>query len=318
MIPVTWASYAQSHRHAECLAVCQMVMADLTVIRYQHINEFLKATETYLQQHEIKNTFVLTTAHQIQKKENVSYYCGAIWNEKHEMMFAILAQENGYLYASTLYDEARPEAIGLLTKDLLETSLNVQGLHGYQPVLDALLNAIETQSAMTFVRKFATMSYKLRQVKWSSRSKEISAARSTSLRLASASDFDLLQKWTFGFIQDAFDDPKIINEPVASISRDMITSKQLYLLCIHGSPVSMAWKVRPLKYGTSLAYVYTPREHRNKGYGAACVAMTSEAILRDYSYITLFVDVERDPEDNLYTRVGYKYFGEAGRLERLI
>ncbi|KAI8640700.1 hypothetical protein BD408DRAFT_419304 [Parasitella parasitica] len=172
-------------------------------------------------------------------------------------MFAILAQENRYLYASTLYDEARPEAIGLLTKDLLETSLNVQGLHGYQPVLDVLLNAIETQSAMTFLRKFATMSYKLKQVKWSPHS----AARSTSLRLAPASDFDLLQKWTIGFIQDAFDDSKIINEPVVSISRYMITSKQLYLLCIHGSPVSMAWKVRPLKYGTSLAYVYTSREH---------------------------------------------------------
>ncbi|CEP12764.1 hypothetical protein [Parasitella parasitica] len=292
-------------------------MAELTVRRYQNVNEFLEKTEIYLHQHEIKNTFLLTTAHELQKRDNVPYYCGAIWSEDHQMLFAILAQDNGFLYASSLYDETRPEAIGMLTKDLLKTSLNIQGVHGYQPVLDTLLDAIETFSAMTFVQKFATMSYKLKQVKWSSRASEISAASSTSLRLASTSDFDLLQTWTFGFIQDAFDDPKIISEPIASISQDMIASKGLYLLCIDGSPVSMAWKVRPLRYGTSLAYVYTPPEHRNKGYGAACVAMTSEAILKEYSYITLFVDIGRDPDDNLYTRVGYKYFGKAGRLKRL-
>lgn len=296
-------------------------MTDLTVTRYNSIDLFLKETESYLQQYEIKNTFVLVTAYQMLKEEKegkiATFYCGAIWNDKLELIFVILAQDNAFLYASSLFDETRSEAIDLLTKDVLESSLNFQGLHGYQPVLNLVRDSIKTQSAMAFVKKFATMSYELKQVKWSSKTKEIAEAGSTSLRLASASDLDILYQWTFGFIQDAFEDPKVITQSVDSISQDMIASKGLYLLCSDGIPVSMAWKVRPLRHGTSLAYVYTPNEHRNKGYGAACVAMTSEAILRDYSYVTLFVDIKRNPDDNLYTRVGYKYAGEAGRLERL-
>jgi predicted GNAT family acetyltransferase len=296
-------------------------MMNLTVFKYNNIEKFLKETESYLQQYEIKNTFVLTTAYQMLKEEKegkiAAFYCGAVWNDKLELIFAILAQDNTFLYASSLFDETRPEAIDLLTKDVIKSSFNFQGLHGYQPVLNLVRDSIEAQSAMTFVKKFATLSYELKQVKWSSKIKKIAETESTSLRLASESDLGILHKWTFGFIQDAFEDPRVITQSVDSISQDMITSKGLYILCSDGIPVSMAWKVRPLRHGTSLAYVYTPNEHRNKGYGAVCVAMTSEAILRDYSYITLFVDIKRNPDDNLYTRVGYKYTGEAGRLERL-
>ncbi|KAL0136979.1 hypothetical protein V8B55DRAFT_1544319 [Mucor lusitanicus] len=293
-------------------------MSNLTVTRYQHINAFLKETEPHLQQQEIKNTFVLITAYQLQKaKENEShYYCGAIWDSnKHNLIFALLAQDNGF----SLYGDSYPEAIGLLTGNLLKTKITIQGLHGYQPVLNTLRDSIEMQSSMTFVKKFATLSYQLKEVKWPSQAKEIAQAKSTSLRIASSStpeDIEILRQWTYNFIQDAFDDPKVITQSVDSICQDMIASKGLYLMCIDGVPVSMAWKVRPLRHGTSLAYVYTPSEHRNKGYGAACVAMTSEAILKEYEYITLFCDMKRFG-DNLYTRLGYTYFGEAGRLERL-
>ncbi|GAN03509.1 acetyltransferase [Mucor ambiguus] len=292
-------------------------MSNLAVTRYHDIDAFLKETETYLQQHEIKNTFVLITAYQIQKaRKDESYYCGAVWNDKHDLIFAIVAQNNGFLFASSLSDENHSEAIGLLIGNLLEASITIKGLHGYQPVLDTLRDSIETQSSMTFVKKFATLSYELREVKWPSQAKEIAQAEPTSLRIASSTldDRDILRQWTYNFIQDAFDDPKVITQSVDSICHDMIASKGLYFMCINGVPVSMAWKVRPLRYGTSLAYVYTPSEHRNKGYGATCVAMASEAILKDSEYITLFVDINRDPTNNLYTRVGYKYFGEAGRL----
>ncbi|KAL9539810.1 hypothetical protein MBANPS3_010048 [Mucor bainieri] len=287
-------------------------MSTLTIARYQHMDAFLKEIEAHLQQQEIKNTYVLITAYQMQKAEkSEAYYCGAIWDDKHNL-------NNGFVFASALHDERHPEAIGLLTGDLLKSRVTIQGLHGYQPVLNTLRDSVETQSSMTFVKKFATLSYELKRITWPSRAKQIAQAKSTSLRIAHSTreDMEILQQWTYNFIQDAFDDPKVITQSVDSICQDMIASKGLYLLCIDGVPVSMAWKVRPLRHGTSLAYVYTPSEYRNKGYGAACVAMTSEAILKEYEYITLFCDMKRFGE-NLYTRVGYKYFGEAGRLERL-
>jgi predicted GNAT family acetyltransferase len=81
-----------------------------------------------------------------------------------------------------------------------------------------------------------------------------------------------------------------------------------------GVPVNMAWKRRPLTKGISVAYVYTPKEHRSKGYAATCVALLTEELLKSYEYVNLFALGSQNPEKNLYTTIGYQWCGEAGRL----
>jgi predicted GNAT family acetyltransferase len=118
-------------------------------------------------------------------------------------------------------------------------------------------------------------------------------------------------------ILDAFGDSKPIEDVfVESMPKEMVESKSLHFFCVQGEPVCMAWTRRPLKFRCSLAFVYTSPKHRHKGYGAACVSLSAEELLKKYTYVTLLVDSNRNPEDNLYTRIGYRYVGEAGHLAR--
>ncbi|KAI8078042.1 uncharacterized protein B0P05DRAFT_471179 [Gilbertella persicaria] len=255
-------------------------------------------------------------AQQAEEKKHsaTSYYCGTIWNNK-DLLFAIFAENEGFLYASCLFDETRPDAIAILFNDVISSSLDdIQGLHAYQPVLSTLGHLCQSQTGHELQRKNPVWSHQLTQVDWTPRALSISQQQESMLRIATKDDLDLLRPWTIAFIKDVFGDTNVILESVESICRDMIESRSVYMLCINGVPVTMARKVRPLKYGCSLAYVYTPEEHRHKGYGEACVSMVSNLLLKEFQYVTLFVDIEIDPHNNLYTRVGYEHYGEAGRF----
>lgn len=288
----------------------------LIITRYQDVGTFLSEIKEFLRQQEIKNTFVLTMAYQQQQEQDqkTSYYCGAVWNSQQELVFAIFARDNDFLYASSLLNNER-SAIALLLSDVLSTNIHVCGLHGYQPVLNHVREYLESQRKdVRFEKKNAVWSYELTL---SQLITLIDKPNSAELRIATKQDLEAtLRPWAKAFVIDCFGGQS--SEPsIESICQNMVTSQSLYLLCVQDKPVSMAWKVRPLQDGCSLAYVYTPQEFRHQGYGAACVSMTCKEILKTNSYITLFVDQTRNPNDNLYTRVGFRLFGEAGRLIRL-
>ncbi|OBZ83601.1 hypothetical protein A0J61_08349 [Choanephora cucurbitarum] len=290
---------------------------DLTVERYNHVTQFLDKVKPYLEQREIENTFVIHMAQQHANKTEDRYYCGAVWKNQKELLFAIFAESDGFLYASCLFDDTRPEAIVFLFNDVLScTTLDdIQGLHAYQPVLTTLGRLCQKQLGVELQKKNPVWSHRLEQVHWTPRARSIADQPGTVLRIATEEDIDLLRPWTIAFVKDVFGDTYVISSSIEGICRDMIESNSVYLLCLSdGRAVSMARKVRPLRYGCSLAYVYTPEEHRHKGYGEACVSMVSDLLLKEFQYVTLFVDIERDPHDNLYTRIGYEHYGEGGRL----
>lgn len=286
-------------------------MTDLSIKQYKDASIFLTETEGFLEQQEIKNTFVLVMAHQTQTEEKSGkqpvYYCGTVWDKNNKLVFTILAFQNSFLYASTL---EIPEALPLLINDFMKSSIKIQGIHAFVPILDKVNDFIKINSE----KRSTVWSYEIKQVQWSSLASAIAIQETAELRVATPNDLPFVKEWTAAFILDAFKDPKMVQDSLESICNDMITSKLLYVLFIEGTPVSMARGVRPLRFGCSLAYVYTPPEYRQKGYGAACVSMCTEALLKKFTYVTLFVDSERDPEDNLYTRVGYHLIGKGGRI----
>jgi predicted GNAT family acetyltransferase len=56
-----------------------------------------------------------------------------------------------------------------------------------------------------------------------------------------------------------------------------------------------------------LGPVYTPPEHRGRGYGAAVTAAVSHAALdAGASYVVLFTDLANPTSNALYRRLGYQ------------
>ena len=68
-----------------------------------------------------------------------------------------------------------------------------------------------------------------------------------------------------------------------------------------------AGRSRPTPNGTTVNYVFTPPEHRNRGYASACVAALSQLLLdKGYRYCFLSTDLANPTSNKVYRAVGYE------------
>jgi predicted GNAT family acetyltransferase len=74
-----------------------------------------------------------------------------------------------------------------------------------------------------------------------------------------------------------------------------------------GQPLSLAARNRELPHGACIGPVYTPPEHRGRGYATALVAGLSQAILDEgKTYACLFTDLANPTSNAIYPKVGYR------------
>ncbi|MDE2868745.1 MAG: GNAT family N-acetyltransferase [Chloroflexota bacterium] len=75
----------------------------------------------------------------------------------------------------------------------------------------------------------------------------------------------------------------------------------------NGGPVSMAACDGPTPRGIRINFVYTPPEHRARGYASACVADLSQLLLDEgRRFCALFTDLANPVSNRLYARLGYR------------
>jgi len=74
-----------------------------------------------------------------------------------------------------------------------------------------------------------------------------------------------------------------------------------------GSRVSVAARTAPAAGVARLAPVYTPPEHRRRGYGAAVtVACTADALDCGAEHVVLFTDLANPTSNAIYQQIGYR------------
>ena len=80
-----------------------------------------------------------------------------------------------------------------------------------------------------------------------------------------------------------------------------------------GELVCMAGCGAPTPNSLRIAPVYTPPEHRRRGYAAACTAAACEWILgpAGKSFVTLFADIANPTSNGVYQRIGFEPVCEA-------
>ena len=133
------------------------------------------------------------------------------------------------------------------------------------------------------------------------------------LRLARTEDHHLMARWIAAFLET-------IGAPVdfgraESSAEQYINGKQLYLWD-SGGPVSIAKMSRPTRNGATIGMVYTPCEHRNKGYATSCVfALTEELISDRYSFCNLYTDSSNRTSNSIYRRIGYVPLEDALEID---
>jgi RimJ/RimL family protein N-acetyltransferase len=132
-------------------------------------------------------------------------------------------------------------------------------------------------------------------------------------RLASQADGDLLVGWHDAFRLEADGaGPEDARRTVA----ERLGYAGLMLWEAGGEPVAMASLTRIAAGVARVVGVYTPAEHRRRGYGAAVTtAVTQTALARGASEVVLFTDLANPTSNAIYQRLGYRPVEDRVLLE---
>ncbi len=128
-------------------------------------------------------------------------------------------------------------------------------------------------------------------------------------RPARIEEAPLLEQWAVRFAHDARheDEAEIFR---ASI-KPRIGAQFLYVWERRGEVVSMASLGRFTPNGAVISLVYTPKEHRGKGFGASVTASLSAHCLKQGKrYCFLYADLDNPASNKIYKAMGYELQAE--------
>ena len=116
-------------------------------------------------------------------------------------------------------------------------------------------------------------------------------------------EIPIIAKWLQAFEAEALGESHDLD---LSRAERLITGDQIFTWMVEEEIVSMAMKTRPIAHSITVSGVYTPPEHRCRGYAGALVANLSQYLLHDgYQFINLFTDLDNPTTNKIYMEVGY-------------
>jgi predicted GNAT family acetyltransferase len=122
-------------------------------------------------------------------------------------------------------------------------------------------------------------------------------------RVADAGDVAIATRWLAAFEADA----GVKSTDVEAAARERIGDGRLWLWEDEGEPVSLAARTATAAGVARIAPVYTPSEHRRRGYGAAVTAAcTADALARDATEVVLFTDLANPTSNSIYRAIGFR------------
>jgi len=128
------------------------------------------------------------------------------------------------------------------------------------------------------------------------------------LRLARPQERDLLTEWWQAFAREA-----------GAVSTPVFAERQVQARLAEdgafvwndGGPVSLVAISPPVGGVPRIGPVYTPPEHRRRGYAGTAVAEVSRrALAGGAPQVTLFTDLANPTANKIYAEVGYRRFGD--------
>ncbi|MFC4786887.1 GNAT family N-acetyltransferase [Nocardioides sp. MAHUQ-72] len=133
-----------------------------------------------------------------------------------------------------------------------------------------------------------------------------------AVRAATDADIDLCLQWFQAFAADAAEQAGREHEEGAGeyfTREDMVervVRGRVWLWEVEGEPVHLTG-FNPPSFGVArVGPVYTPREHRGRGYASAAVAAVSRRLLDEGARVCLFTDQANPTSNRIYQALGYR------------
>jgi predicted GNAT family acetyltransferase len=129
-----------------------------------------------------------------------------------------------------------------------------------------------------------------------------------AMRIATTADRDILVAWYRAFLAEALGEDETVPDAVVTVDRWLAGDyRTLYLWEAAGVTVSWCGVGGRTPNGIRIGPVYTPPEHRNRGYASALVAEASQAQLdAGIRFCFLFTDLANPTSNHIYQAIGYE------------
>jgi uncharacterized protein len=276
-------------------------------IQEQDASHLLAAVEGLLVQHEAENNLLLGLLSRIADGEDMGAVFG-YGEQDGEIRTVFLKTKGERLIISHgwLWQEADTDT-ERLARFVQTLTPDLPGVIG--PIVQAkqFANAWQQLSGKQTELHMNQFIYQLEHVKDTGNAKgEIQAARSA--------DFSLLRDWLIQFGEE-LGERRTIEQADRIIGR-LISQQKMYIWTVDGQAVSMAGCSRKSRNGAVINAVFTPQEHRQRGYAQALVGHLSAKLLLDGKrFCCLFTDADNDGLNKLYQRIGYKRVAESCAID---
>ena len=270
----------------------------MNLITYQDADAFLREAQGVLEESEAENNLMLGLClKMVRSSEEIepAPYFATVKQNDDLLVAAIMTPPHKLIVHSDA--DARVEAFKLLAADLLAKGLPVPGVIGRSTVASTFAKAWEEVTGESTIQGMRQRIYRLTEVNQSQ-------IPSGSFRAATQDDLTLLAQWILAFHHEAVPNNPLSDVQGTTIRR--IDHNEIFVWEDAG-PVSVAARSRPTTNGVSVNLVYTPPEHRGRGYATACVASLSRHLLDSgFSFCTLFANLANPTSNHVYKKIGYR------------
>ncbi len=125
-----------------------------------------------------------------------------------------------------------------------------------------------------------------------------------SMRSICGEDLSFLDSWIDGFYADT---GLVEKTDTGKLLERSLAQQSLFLWEDDGQPVSSASWAGRTPNGVRINGVYTPAEHRGRGYASALVGQLSQRLLDEgQRFCFLYTDLANPTSNGLYQRLGYR------------
>jgi len=264
--------------------------------RYANVGAFAIEAQGFLLRHEAHHHLLLGIVAGLQAGTGGAPepYLATVLSGPEVVAVALMTPPRNLVVSLT----AAPEAPALVARDLHDEGWPVPGLLGPAEASHAFADAWAAETGSVARAGMTQRIYRVERVR------PVDGVPG-ALRRATVADRDLLVRWVAAFSAEAGgDDPE-----AAEIVDARLTGPGggLYLWEDGGALVSLAGHAGPTPNGMRIGPVYTPPEHRGRGYAGACVAALSRLLLDGgRRWCFLFTAVTNTAAIRAYERVGYE------------
>lgn len=288
---------------------------------YDQPTHFLAAVEPTLSKQQAMNSLMLglsqgfASGSLAEAKAKGCLRLAAAWRGKDFVAATMLSSPNDQVGNFIVTEAADPEAINALASDLQDAiaqdKLLFTGVVGEEATVSRYgqyfeANGYENMGVM------GQGIYRCRQVIMPLANDEL------NVRLATPADRDIIGKWLKAFILEAV--PQDLGDRSESealahclaIADAKIARGQQWLAERGGEPLTMAATTRELGKTISVNGVYTPPEHRCRGYGSLVTAVVTDTLLAaGKDEVHLYTDLANPTSNKIYQNIGYEFVGNS-------